>query len=193
MNKSVFSLRRAQGAAQNLVNLLQPACRQIEIAGSIRRRKAEVHDIDLVVWPYVDRYPETDLFGNEVKVTIEPRRLMDLLEKKGLGEMKPAAKIVKFQWGGIPAELYICEPDGSNFQALLQMRTGSAEFNANLASRAKRMNLKYVAGYGIFRETERVDDGTEAGIFVALGLPWTDPPARDWRLPENVPMETEGK
>jgi DNA polymerase/3'-5' exonuclease PolX len=178
MNKPVFSLKIAQGAAQNLVNLLQPACRQIEIAGSIRRRKAEVHDIDLVVWPIFERFAATDLFGTEISATIEPRRLMELLEHKGLGEMKPAAKIVKFQWGGIPAELYICEPDGSNYQALLQMRTGSAEFNANLASRAKKMNLKYVAGYGIFRETGRVDDGTEAGIFTALGLPYLDPPVR---------------
>jgi DNA polymerase/3'-5' exonuclease PolX len=178
MGKPGFSLRIAQGAAQNLVNLLQPACRQIEIAGSIRRRKAEVHDIDLVVWPILQRFAVKDLFGNEVSNWMEPSRLMDLLVTQGVLDMDPEAKIVRFTWGGIPAELYICEPDGSNFQALLQMRTGSAEFNANLASRAKKMNLKYVAGYGIFRETERVDDGTEAGIFTALGLPWTEPPVR---------------
>ena len=49
MTKPVFSLKIAQGAAQNFFKLLQPVCRQIEIAGSIRRRKPEVHDIDLVV------------------------------------------------------------------------------------------------------------------------------------------------
>jgi DNA polymerase/3'-5' exonuclease PolX len=178
MNKPVFSLKIAQGAAQNLVNLLQPACRQIEIAGSIRRRKAEVHDIDLVVWPILQRFAVKDLFGNEVSSWMEPMRLMDLLVAQGLDETEPEAKIVRFTWGGIPAELYICQPDGSNFSALLQMRTGSAEFNKHLAARAKKLNLRYVAGYGIYRETERVDDGTEGGIFTALGLPYLDPPVR---------------
>jgi DNA polymerase/3'-5' exonuclease PolX len=178
MNKPVFNLKIAQGAAQNLVNLLQPACRQIEIAGSIRRRKAEVHDIDLVVWPIFERFTMKDLLGYEVEGFIEPRRLMALLTAQGLAKMDHDDKIVRFTWGGIPTELYICSHNGTNFAALLQMRTGSAEFNKHLAARAKKMGMKYVAGYGIFRETERVDDGTEAGIFTALNLPWTDPPVR---------------
>lgn len=178
MTKPVFSLKIAQGAAQNLVKLLQPACRQIEIAGSIRRRKPEVHDIDLVVWPLFDLSTTPDFFGLGMTMTNKPSRLMDLLAAKNLAVMAPDAKIVRLIWGGIPVELYICEPDGSNWGALLQMRTGPAEFNRRLASRAKKMNLKYVAGYGIYRESERIDDGTEAGVFTALNLPWTDPPVR---------------
>jgi len=75
-------------------------------------------------------------------------------------------------------ELYICEQDGSNFEALWQLRTGSAEFNKNLVIRAMRLGLQYRAGYGIFRGEERIDDGTEAGIFTALGLKLVSPAER---------------
>ena len=46
-----IALMEATGLAGELVALLQPACERIEIAGSIRRQRPDVGDVELVVVP----------------------------------------------------------------------------------------------------------------------------------------------
>lgn len=181
--KKEFTLKDAQEAANEIANILRPVCHRVEIAGSIRRECNKVHDIDIVIWPIVEtlRIEQIGLFGQgECIVNIYPGRLLQLFDEKGWGTFNPKEypRKLNFQYGEIPVELYICEHDGSNFEALWQLRTGSAEFNRNLAVRAMRLGLQYRAGYGIFRGEERIDDGTEAGIFTALGLKLVNPAER---------------
>lgn len=176
---NVFSLQAASEKARKLVHYFQPACHRIEIAGSIRRQVAQVHDIDLVLWPIYESWLQKDIFGVVIDREDIPRALIDLVSL--YMTMKADAKMVHFVTWEMPVELYLAEPDGSNFEALLQMRTGSAEYNRNLAWTAQRKQLYYRAGYGIYRMAEtgryetRVDDGTEPGIFTALGIPYVAP------------------
>jgi DNA polymerase/3'-5' exonuclease PolX len=170
-----FALNEAQKVAYEIADILKPVCHRVEIAGSIRRQCRIVHDIDIVIWPIIEtlRIEQIGLFGQSGRiVNIYPRRLLQLFNTNGWGTFNPKEypRQLKFQYGNIPVELYICEQDGSNFEALWQMRTGSAEFNKNLAIRARQLGFQYRAGYGIYRGDERVDDGTEAGIFKALCL-----------------------
>jgi DNA polymerase/3'-5' exonuclease PolX len=180
-----FELALARTAATELALLLAPGCQRIEVAGSIRRGVASVHDIDLVAWPHYQFQVSTNLFGEEQRIAGGPLWLVQAIRRLVPFDDPPTdAKILKFFWNGYPVEIYLAEPDGANFAALWQMRTGSAEFNAWLAGRAKRMGLSYHAGYGIFklgkdmRFSERVDDGTERGIFRALDLPDYSPAQR---------------
>jgi DNA polymerase/3'-5' exonuclease PolX len=192
------SFRRslAMRAAVVVADYLSPACEKIEVAGSLRRQCATVHDVDIVVWPKVEITGMVmDLFGNNNAGHVEAVQLRALLEAAGW--YKSAAvypKIIRLNPVGanddpihqVPVELYITEPYGENFAALLQMRTGSALFNRLLAERAKKLHLTYSAGYGIYKgadyRSQKMSDGTERGIFEALGMQYIEPAHRtgDW-------------
>jgi DNA polymerase/3'-5' exonuclease PolX len=185
----LFSLRQAHVIALELYGVLTPACIRLEIAGSIRRGKPEVHDIDLVVQARYHDNVTVDLFNNPQVIHNPPVELFQaitrLKEDFQCSSIDP--KILRFVYRDIPVEIYLSERDGSNYGALLQMRTGSARWNTYMASRAIRVGKYYRAGYGIYEHDDRVrvgdfgerlDDGTEAGIFKALDMLYQPPAGR---------------
>lgn len=185
-NDTLYPYAKARQAALALIEQLRPACYHIEIAGSIRRVRPQVHDIDLVAWPIYHDEVSANLFGETTQIKSRPDQLLSALGYT-TGQAVAVdvdAKILKTVSVGIPVEIYLVERDGSNAGALLQMRTGPAAHNAWLAARAQRMHLSYRAGYGIYRLgedcrfTKRVDDGSETGIYQALGLPYPQPDQR---------------
>ena len=46
-----MELEKARAIASEVVKRLSPYCQRIEVAGSVRRKKAQVNDIDLVLIP----------------------------------------------------------------------------------------------------------------------------------------------
>lgn len=186
----LYSLQFGLEAAKSLMPLLAPVCQRIEIAGSVRRRRPQVHDLDLVIWPNCIELPgqQLALFATDCPPIYHPQGLFALCRSLGWGNWGPGdwPGIIRIPTspmdglaiGRIPIELYVCEPDGSNFEALLQMRTGSAEYNVRLAKRAIEVGLRYKAGYGVFSGDQRVDDGTERGIFKAMGWEYVEPESR---------------
>lgn len=187
----LFPIRYADEAAEELLEFLDDACARIRTAGSVRRNKPQVHDLDIVIYPKMKiiETGQLDLFGAPNLVAV-PHLLFGKLDAVGWGKFpqNPYPRVIRIHsTDGIPAELYLTEPDGSNFDALLQMRTGSEKFNISLAERAKNMNMHYKAGYGIFsRYGNRLDDGTEEGIFKVLGLPFIPPMEREGTWQEAV-------
>lgn len=190
-DKPLYPLSMGREAADLTAKMLAHACRRVEIAGSVRRGRPMVHDVDLVIWPLYDEVEDRQqlsLFIAEHKKTCQATGLLNMARKLGWDTWDVAT------WPGIirippsdpaidpveriPIELYVCEPDGSNFEALWQMRTGSAEYNIRLAKRALELGLKYRAGYGVFDGERRVDDGTERGIWAALGWEYVPPERR---------------
>lgn len=194
MGEVVYNYESAILMAEMAVRGLRDVCHRIEIAGSVRRKKDFVHDIDLVLWPKCElvQTGQPDFFGFAAQAMKYPTQLIDLMMQNGWLVQRPdeyrrkltLAAVDEDEYA-IPIELYLCEPDGSNFEALLQMRTGCAEFNVQLAQRAKRIGKIYRAGYGIYDAADperRLDDGTEAGIFAALVLPYVEPERRSSRF-----------
>ena len=55
-------LRHAQEAARAVVAQLEPFCRRIEVAGSVRRQAPEVRDLEIVCIPEVAKYLEFQAF-----------------------------------------------------------------------------------------------------------------------------------
>ena len=159
MARGKMTLERAQKVADAVVKRLSPYCQRIEIAGSIRRRKPWVNDVDLVLVP-------KDLWN-----------LHSELMK--LGQLKMSGKkIMRVMVGSTQVDLYIAEPE--TWATLLLIRTGSKENNIRLCSRAKDMGWHLAAsGDGLFNaKGERIAGDSEISIYNALGLPFQRPEER---------------
>lgn len=155
----MIELERAQRTAQEVVKRLGPYCQRIEIAGSIRRKKHQVNDIDLVLIP-------NDLWNLHHEIM-------------GLGQVRMSgSKIMRVMAGSVQVDIYIADED--TWATLLLIRTGSAENNIRLATLAKKRGWRLAAsGDGLFNEKgERIAGDTELSIYQALGLPYQEPEER---------------
>jgi len=161
MPEGKIELSRAQRVAEAVVEQLRPYCQRIEIAGSIRRKKHWVNDIDLVLIPK-DQW-----------------NLHAVLTNLGDGKlMMSGPKIVRVMLGSIQVDIYLA--DETTWATLLLIRTGSAENNIRLATLAKKRGWRLAAsGDGLFNmKGERIAGDTEESIYAALGLPWQPPERR---------------
>jgi len=157
-----MKLEVAQKIAAEVIERLSPYCQKIETAGSIRRRKEIVHDIDLVLIP-------SDAWNLEGEVLA----LASPFHPKMSGE-----KLKRFDYNGAQVDLYYATPQ--TWATLLLIRTGSAKNNIRLCSRAKDMGWHLAAsGDGLFNEKEeRIAGDSEISIYNALGLPYQRPEER---------------
>jgi len=162
-----MDLERAQKVAAEVVKRLSPYCQYleraqkvaIEVVGSVRRRKPQVRDIDLVLIP-------SDLWN-----------LHNEIMKLGQVRMS-GTKITRVMFNDVQVDIYIASPE--TWATLLLIRTGSAENNIRLCSVAKRKGWRLFAnGLGLFDENgQRIAGDSEASIYEALGLPYQAPEER---------------
>lgn len=139
------------------------ALTRLSLAGSIRRGRDTIKDIDLV------------------GVSADPERTMehfttlsDVAEVLGAGPTKASVRL----YSGLQIDLRIV--DEPSFGAALGYFTGSKEHNIRLRELAREKNLK-LNEYGLFRGEERIAGATEEDIFQALGLPYIPPELREDR------------
>lgn len=172
--------------ARDVWHELSPHCDKCDIAGSIRRKKREVKDIEMLVVPKLERYEEKteDLFGSDATERIrrvpsfaQAVRRLGVIEK-GQPETGKYVKVVMNQ--GTPKEialdLFIVLPESWGYQ--MAIRTGSREFSRLLAARWVRMG--YVGDEG--RLTHRgkpVPVETEEEMFRLLMLKLPPPEMRE--------------
>lgn len=118
---------KALTKAESLLTLLQPACERIEIAGSLRRQKAEIGDIELVA--IARRSPILDMFGQASGSTCD---VAALLECEGIPRIKQGRKVdgerlKGFMWEGMGVDLFLCEQ--ATWAMCLLIRTGSKAYS----------------------------------------------------------------
>jgi len=160
-----MKLQEAETIAESVKQILQPYCTRIEIAGSIRRRKPFVNDIDIVL----QENPDTILSMTNALASIGTLQLN-------------GPKIKRLRYGdkntGISIDIYIATPQ--TWATLLLIRTGSKENNIRLASLAKSRGWHLKAnGEGLFDEHAHMIAGqTEESIYQALGIPYQQPHQR---------------
>jgi DNA polymerase (family 10) len=136
---------------------LSRVCSRVEVAGSIRRQRPEVKDIDLVV-------PPTSIGALDSKL-----RELDC----DFG----GPKLRRLVYKGARVDIYIAGAD--TWAMLLLVRTGSTAHNKQLAIRAKRLGLHFAAdGRGILQDNKPIAYRSEEEIFAALGLPFKPPEER---------------
>jgi len=134
---------------------------KIEIAGSYRRGRETVGDLDLLVT------------SNEPEKVFD--RFSGLPEVKTI-RMRGGTKETVILTTGLQVDLRVVEPVA--FGAALQYFTGSKDHNVRVRSLARDLDLK-VNEYGVFRGEERVAGATEEEVYRALGLAWIPPELRE--------------
>ena len=139
------------------------AVQRICVAGSVRRRKETIRDLDLLV------------------ASTHPHLVMERFVKMPLvsqiqahGETKSSIRTE----GGVQVDLRVVEPDA--YGAALVYFTGSKEHNIAIRGLANRMGLT-INEYGVFKEKSgrKVAGKEEEGIYWALGLRWMPPELRE--------------
>ncbi len=151
--------------AEELVSLLKkksPVDR-IDIAGSIRRRRETVKDIDILVTS-----------KNPLKV-MEIFVSLPMVEEVLLqGETKTSVRLKQ----GIQVDLRVVDPEC--YGAALAYFTGSKAHNIRIRELGVQRGLK-INEYGIFRGQNRIGGREEEEVFAAVGLPWIPPELREDR------------
>lgn len=173
--------REALMAALALEAKLAPACERTLIAGSIRRERPTIGDIELVVEP--SYAPVTDMFGQEAG-----RRslLDDALAGMPLAYTKNGERYKQFLWRGMQVDLFIATRE--TWGAVAAIRTGSAEFTRWLVTGRRHgggcPSHLSVRDARVFGPEGLLDTSTEELFFAALEQPCVAPAERDegrWR------------
>ena len=161
-----FLLSFADNVAHELTEYLAglEGIESITPAGSLRRGRETIGDLDLVVTG-PNAVAALDRVGTHPRVQ----------EILGRGPTKTS---VKFGREGLQVDVRAVEH--TSFGAAMQYFTGGKEHNVALRQRAIRMGLK-LNEYGLFREADdvRVAGETEEGVYQALGLDWIPPELRE--------------
>lgn len=123
------SLPVAQEIADNLVKILSPYCGKIHIAGSVRRKKPVVKDIEIVCQP--KRIISTDLFGEEVNSGVDPQFRKEVMK---LGEAIKGNPDSRYMQIRLPQEikLDLFMPAADDYFRQFAMRTGSADYSGSV-------------------------------------------------------------
>lgn len=140
-----------------------------EFAGSLRRRRPEVGDIEHVIIPNWQPEEECLLLGEVADiphVNLVRKRATQLVaagvlvwhDYRSLSSQPPhyrrGDKHCGVDFRGRPHELYMCEAD--NWGCILAIRTGSAEFSKALVTRLHQFGHRQDMGY-LFRRAPKHD------------------------------------
>ena len=161
-----LDLKEAEKIALQVKTSVAIHCSEIEVAGSIRRRREKVHDIDFVVVTRSD--------AEWQKINEELKRLKAKPSCSGNSVIKA---FLPCPTGLFQVDFYRAKPE--TFGIHLLVRTGSADHNMWLAAQAysKGMRLKY--SQGLLKDEVAVAGVDEAGVFAALDLPCVEPCERE--------------
>ena len=161
-----FLLSFAHEAAEEIKNYLAEleGIENITAAGSLRRGKETVGDLDLLVTgpnatAALDRF-------------VAYPRVHEVLSR---GENKASAKV-----GREGLQVDVRALPRASYGAAMQYFTGSKEHNVAVRTRAVKMGLK-LSEYGLFRaeDESHVASETEEEVYRALGLAWIPPELRE--------------
>lgn len=150
---------------------------QMEWAGSYRRGRETVGDLDLLV-----------VASNRDAVMDHLESYPDCSQTIGRGDTKISIRVGK----AFQVDMRVVEAD--QFGAALQYFTGSQAHNIHTRRIAKNKGLK-INEYGVFNveDDSRIAGASEQEVYAAIGLPWIDPELRedryefDWAKQDQLP------
>ncbi len=185
--KERIKLSVAEEVAGSLVDYLKSTrgLEQVEVAGSYRRRKETVGDLDILAACSAD-CPVMERFA-------------DFEDVEKVISRGPTRSSVIFR-SGLHVDLRLVP--GESYGAALHYFTGSKEHNIAVRKMGLKRGLK-INEYGVFRGSKRIAGRTEEEVYRQVGLPYIEPELREnWgeieaaeagRLPKLVgPGEIKG-
>jgi DNA polymerase (family 10) len=162
-SKQRMSLGVALPLAEKLLADVQQLCERADIAGSIRRRRETIGDIDLLI-----------ISHDSPRALREVTRLPTVKQTIALGDTR-ATVIIE---GGIQVDVRAVARQ--SYGAALQYFTGSKQHNVHLRTIAHERGLK-INEYGIFRGEERLGGEEEEDAYRLLDMPMMPPEIREDR------------
>ncbi len=198
-----YQLVDAEYTAEILVGLIGPYCERIEIAGSIRRRRPDVGDMELVCIPKTETRADIDsgdqaiLFdfapAEPVEVDLLHEFLTDLvdrdvgilshrLDSRGRKTFGKLNKNLVHDPSGIPVDVFATTPQ--NWGMAMFVRTGPKEWVKRAMMRFIALGHRGHASAGVTvnskdpAERQDIDCPTEQRVFDLLEWRWRDPEHR---------------
>lgn len=178
--KQRYPLADAEAVAFQILFFLSPCCERICIAGSIRRRKATVGDIEIVYVPKMERIRDPDnmfasLLAPMTDTVIRDFQSTGFMERrlniKGVATYGPRNKLMRHVASEIGVDLFATTADcWFNY---LVCRTGGAASNVAIATAAQRLGWKwnpYGPGFSRFGDIRPMP--SEEAVFAFVGLPF---------------------
>lgn len=175
-NQERMPYQEAMAYAITMVNILRPLCSRIGIAGSLRRKKETIGDIEIVLI----LKPEFDMFGAPVESS--DSGIVDSLTKSGFKFIKNGKKYKQVSfYNGVPVDLFITTPE--QWGCIFLIRTGSADFSKKVVTK------DYLGGWcpenydfkdgRILNGVFVLDTPEEEDVFRALDLDYVKPEDRN--------------
>jgi DNA polymerase (family 10) len=164
-SKERLPLGRVLPLANELVGILRAVngVSQVSVAGSLRRMKEDIGDVDLLV------------------TSSKPGAVMDAFAawprvRQVLAKGPTRSSVILDS--GVQADVRVVPR--VSFGAALQYFTGSKDHNVKVRERAVRRGLK-VNEYGVFtvEGEQRIAGRTEEEVYKAVSLPWIPPELRE--------------
>ncbi len=160
-----FKLVTVEPVAESLVRHLKsvPGVEEAIVAGSYRRRKETVGDLDVLV-TCQDALPVMEAFTSYEDVS----KVMAKGDTKSMVALR----------NGLQVDLRVVPQE--SYGAALNYFTGSKAHNIAIRQLGVQRGLK-VNEYGVFRGERRIGGKTEAEVYAAVDLPYIEPELReDW-------------
>lgn len=176
MGNDTWPLGYAASVADRVRTELLPFCDRCEIAGSIRRRKERVKDIEVVCIPKQVIVPS--LLTGAIDQELYPHHDFVLMVNRWLKvKGKPTGKYTQRMLPeGIPLDLFMATPE--NWGLIFAIRTGSAEFSHQVLAKGwVRAGYRSEGGV-LMRNGTPTFVREERDLFELLGIPWVEPEER---------------
>ncbi len=174
--KSNVSADIAGRVARELVGRLSPACDRIAIAGSLRRRRAWVGDIEILCIPRYKGF--IDMMDREVKHLIQAGVMDYRANRVGRRVYGRRNKLLVHVRGGIGVDIFSTTEEC--WPVALVVRTGGEKTNKRIAAAALRKGWRFHAyGSGFSTPRGELVCRSEREVFEAVGLPYQEPWERE--------------
>jgi DNA polymerase (family 10) len=189
-DKKKWPREEAMKVAEQLCRILKPICDRLIVAGSLRRQKETVGDIEIL---YIPKYEprQIELFistyinladeGLDQLMNdgvIEPRKNVRGAETYG-----PKNKYTIHRASGLPVDFFSATEE--NWWNYLVCRTGPKESNIRISAQALQRGWEwkpYSSGFSkggpLFKDYEEHAVTSEKDVFEFVGLPYLKPELR---------------
>jgi DNA polymerase/3'-5' exonuclease PolX len=174
-NGESFPHEKAWGWAKDVVEHLSPLCERVEIAGSLRRLKLLVHDIEIVCVPKPTNnlLQETQYDPWEIIQTVDSWYML----------IKGGSMYRQYSMGPINLDLFITAPE--KWGIVFMMRTGPADFSRLMVTPRSKGGLMpsslKVENGRLWLKSQKFAAETpeEKDVFTRMGLKYVYPEERE--------------
>lgn len=179
--KVKFPASAALAVAKELCSALKPVTNRLNVAGSLRRRKTAVGDVEILYVPQFENRPVNLFDRQDFDLAGE---LLQRMVADGTLKMRPNVN-GSFTWGnlnklaihtasGIPVDFFRASDE--NWFNYLVCRTGSMESNMRIANAAIARGMKWKPyGCGFEKDGQILRVEKEEDAFELVGLDYRQP------------------